>query len=89
LGTRIAADGWDPVPAAPHEVAGQISPVPFLVVHGDADHYFPVEHAHQLFDAAQEPKELWLEPGFGHAEAAVTPELLHRIAKWIVAAGAV
>ena len=83
LGTRITADGWDPVPEAPHEVAARIAPVPFLVVHGDADHYFPVEHAHQLFGAAQEPKELWLEPGFGHAEASTTPELLHRIAKWL------
>jgi pimeloyl-ACP methyl ester carboxylesterase len=83
LGTRIAAGGWDPVPEAPHEVAGRISPVPFLVVHGDADHYFPLEHAQQLFDAAAEPKELWVEPGFGHAEAAATPELLQRIAKWI------
>ncbi len=83
LRTRIAADGWNPVPEAPHEVAGRISPIPLLVVHGDADHYFPVEHAHQLFEAANEPKELWLEPGFGHAEAAVTPDLLRRIAAWV------
>ncbi len=86
MGTRIAADGWDPVPAAPHEVAGRISPVPLLVVHGDADHYFPVEHAEQLFGAAQEPKELWLEAGFGHAENAASPDLLRRIALWIRAA---
>lgn len=83
LRTRIASDGWNPVPEAPHEVAGRISPIPLLVVHGDADHYFPVEHAHQLFEAANEPKELWLEPGFGHAEAAVTPDLLRRIAAWV------
>jgi fermentation-respiration switch protein FrsA (DUF1100 family) len=64
-------------------VAGRIAPVPLLVVHGDADHYFPVEHAEQLFAAAQEPKELWLEPGFGHAENAASPDLLRRIAGWI------
>ena len=51
-----------------HELAARIAPVPLLVVHGDADHYFPVEHAEHLFAAAGEPKELWLEPGFGHAE---------------------
>lgn len=83
LRTRIAANGWDPVPAAPHEVAARIAPVPFLVVHGDADHYFPVEHAEQLYAAAKDPKELWLEPGFGHAENAATAGLLTRIATWI------
>ena len=59
--------------------------MPLLVVHGDADHYFPVEHAEQLFAAANEPKELWIEPGFGHAEAAVTPDLLDRIGRWLAA----
>lgn len=84
LRTRIAATGWNPVPEAPFEVAGRIAPAPLLVVHGDADHYFPVEHAEQLYAAAQDPKELWLEPGFGHAENAATPELIQRIATWIV-----
>jgi pimeloyl-ACP methyl ester carboxylesterase len=83
LGTRIAASGWDPIPEAPHEVARHIAPVPLLIVHGDADHYFPIEHAEQLYAAAEEPKELWLEPGFGHAENASTPELVHRIAAWV------
>jgi pimeloyl-ACP methyl ester carboxylesterase len=85
LRTRIAASGWDPVPEAPHEIAGRIAPVPLLVVHGDADHYFPIEHAEQLYAAAEEPKELWLEPGFGHAENAAPPALVHRIATWITA----
>jgi fermentation-respiration switch protein FrsA (DUF1100 family) len=48
-------------------------------VHGDADHYFPVEHPEALYAAAREPKELWLVEGFGHAESAATPELLDRI----------
>lgn len=83
LRTRISANGWQPVPEAPHEVAGRIAPVPLLVVHGDADGYFPLEHAHQLYEAASQPKELWIEPGFGHAENAAPPELLHRIGAWI------
>jgi fermentation-respiration switch protein FrsA (DUF1100 family) len=48
-------------------------------VHGDSDHYFPVEHPEALYAAANEPKELWLLEGFGHAEQAATPELLDRI----------
>ena len=46
------------------------------------DRYFPVEHARWLVDAARGRAELWLEPGFGHAEAGATPELLRRIARW-------
>ena len=71
------------MPAAPHELVGRIAPTPLLIVHGDADHYFPVEHAEQLFTAANEPKQLWIEPGFGHAENAAPPELIDRIAAWI------
>jgi pimeloyl-ACP methyl ester carboxylesterase len=89
LKTRIAPGGWDPVPEAPHEVVGRISPAPLLIVHGDADPYFPVEHAEKLHRAAAEPKELWVEPGFGHAESAASPELLNRIASWLSTAAGV
>jgi len=77
--TRITAAGWDEVPESPVEVVGRIAPIPLLVVHGDADHYFPVEHPEALYAAANEPKELWLLEGFGHAENAATPQLLDRI----------
>jgi pimeloyl-ACP methyl ester carboxylesterase len=83
--TRIAAGGWNPVPAAPHEVIGKIAPTPVLIVHGDADHFFPLEHAEQLYAAAGEPRELWVERGFGHAEAAATPQLIRRIGDWLAA----
>lgn len=85
LGTRIASNGWDPLPVAPHEAAPLIAPAPLLIVHGDADPYFPVDHAHELFEAAKDPRELWLEPGFGHAENAADPALLHRIGSWLKA----
>jgi pimeloyl-ACP methyl ester carboxylesterase len=79
--TRISAAGWDldALPESPVEVAPRISPIPVLFVHGDRDHYFPVEHPQALYDAAREPKELWLIEGFGHAESAATPELIDRI----------
>jgi pimeloyl-ACP methyl ester carboxylesterase len=79
LGTRISSAGWPEVPESPVEVVGRISPIPLLLVHGDADHYFPVEHPQALYDAAREPKELWLLEGFGHAESGATPEILDRI----------
>ncbi len=83
--TRIKKGVWDPVPLAPHEAAANISPTPLLVVHGDADAFFPLDHAHQIHDAAREPKELWVEPGYGHAESAATPDLIRRIGEWISA----
>jgi hypothetical protein len=58
------------------------------VVHGDADRYFPVGHAEALYAAAKEPRELWVEPGFGHAEAAAAREeagreMVGRIGQWV------
>jgi pimeloyl-ACP methyl ester carboxylesterase len=83
LKTRVSSIPWDPVPVPPAEAAAQIAPTPFLVVHGEQDLYFPVEHAQRLYDCASEPKELWVVPGFGHAEAAVNAALTDRIATWL------
>ena len=83
LKTRISPEGWKLVPVPPAEAAAQIAPVPLLIVHGDKDHYFPPEHARQLYMAAREPKELWLLPGMGHAEAACSAELIDRIGAWV------
>ena len=77
--TRISAAGWDPLPAAPVECVAAVAPIPLLVVHGDRDGYFTVDHALSLVEAAGEPVELWLEEGFAHAEAAATPELVDRL----------
>ena len=83
LNTRVSSGRWDPVPMPPAEAAARISPIPFLVVHGDKDPYFPVEHAHQLYQAAREPKELWVVQGFGHAESGSNAALVDRIAAWV------
>jgi pimeloyl-ACP methyl ester carboxylesterase len=84
--TRIRSVGWelggDPWPEPPDALVGRIAPAPLLVIHGDLDRYFPVEHARWLVEAARGPAELWLEPGFGHAEAGATPDLVRRIAAW-------
>ncbi len=83
LKTRISGGRWDPVPVPPADAAARIAPTPLLIVHGDKDEYFPVEHAHELFEAAHDPKDLWIIPGFGHAETAAGPELLDRIGGWV------
>jgi pimeloyl-ACP methyl ester carboxylesterase len=83
LGTRIGSDRWDPAPEEPRAVAGRIAPTPFLVVHGDRDRYFPLDHPRQLAAAAGPTAELWVERGFGHAEAAIGADLTDRIAAWV------
>jgi len=85
-GAASAAQSGPPpgdVPVPPAAAAARISPIPLLVVHGDQDRFFPVSHAHMIYDAAAQPKELWIETGYGHAESAASPELITRIAGWI------
>jgi pimeloyl-ACP methyl ester carboxylesterase len=83
--TRISGAGWVIPPEAPAEVAGGIAPRPFLIVHGTADHYFPLRHAETLAAAAPDA-ELWVEAGMGHAETATDLRLVDRIAQWVLAA---
>jgi pimeloyl-ACP methyl ester carboxylesterase len=81
---RVATVGWDPLPASPVQVVHRVAPLPLLVLHGDADAYFPLAHPQALASAAREPVELWVEPGFGHAEAAASPELLDRLGRRVL-----
>jgi pimeloyl-ACP methyl ester carboxylesterase len=81
--TRLA-DRWDE-PESPVEVVGRITPIPLLLVHGDADAYFTMDHPRALAAAAGDPTELWVVRGFGHAEGAATPQLLDRIGAGLAA----
>ncbi|MFE5089964.1 alpha/beta hydrolase [Streptomyces sp. NPDC056638] len=83
--TRIDRNDWNPVPLPPVEAAGLIAPAPLLIVHGDQDPYFPLDHPRMLADAAGDGAELWLERGMGHAENAADESLLTRIGDWAVA----
>jgi len=91
--TRIGVDPWrGTMPPDPTTCAAAIPPRPYLVVHGDQDAYFPLEHPERLLASALESweaqggpgvkPELWIEPGFGHAENSVTDDLAVRIARW-------
>ncbi|MFF2330123.1 MULTISPECIES: alpha/beta hydrolase [unclassified Streptomyces] len=84
FGTRIDRDEWNPVPLPPVDAAGLIAPAPLLIVHGDQDPYFPLDHPRMLAAAAGDGAELWLERGMGHAENAADENLLGRIGDWAV-----
>lgn len=84
FGTRVLPNGWVQDPEEPVALASRITPTPFLVVHGEADEFFPVEHAHELYDASEPTSTaLWLEPDFGHAELAASDALVRRIGAWL------
>jgi fermentation-respiration switch protein FrsA (DUF1100 family) len=101
FGTRVTDQEWqEPYPLSPSEAAGLVAPLPLLVVHGDQDHYFPVEHARSIVAAArsgaldrgvQDRTHEWIENGFGHAESATSAELADRIGRWgrVAVAGSV
>ncbi|MFE5795938.1 alpha/beta hydrolase [Streptomyces sp. NPDC056503] len=84
--TRVDARPWDPEPLPPVGAVPLIAPAPLLLVHGDRDAYFPLDHPRMLAAAAPDgaPVELWLEPGMGHAENAAGEELLDRLGAWLV-----
>lgn len=87
--TRVATpEAWpEPWPDTPAEAAAKIR-TPLLVIHGDRDHYFPLEHPKVIEREAQlagTEVEVWIEPGMGHAETATTPELVARVVAWVQA----
>jgi uncharacterized protein len=59
----------DPSHLRPVDVIGRIAPRPILLMHGTLDEIVPLHHAYSLFQAAEEPKELWIIPGAHHVEA--------------------
>jgi fermentation-respiration switch protein FrsA (DUF1100 family) len=40
-----------------------------LIIHGTRDSVVPVAQAHELYDAAGEPKQLWILEGIPHCSA--------------------
>ncbi|MEU9442328.1 alpha/beta fold hydrolase [Streptomyces sp. NPDC048304] len=82
LRTRIHHRDWDPVPLSPAEAVPRIAPAPLLIVHGDRDGYFPLDHPRMLAEAAGDHGELWVEAGMGHAENAADDGVLSRIGRW-------
>ncbi len=56
-------DAYSPLKAMP-----QVSPVPVLIIHSEKDPVIGVHHAHRLFEAAREPKGLWVLPNGLHIQ---------------------
>ncbi len=54
---------------SPERAVAAVSPIPLLLIHGDADTIVPASHAQRLFERAAQPKALWLVPGAAHIAA--------------------
>jgi len=81
LGLRLDAP-WLVPPVPPLQAVSGIAPTPLLLVHGDRDEYFPLEHFRTLVQAAGPTATAWVVPGFGHAESGATTPLVERIGRW-------
>lgn len=67
---RLPPEWLVPGVVDPVDLVPQID-VPVLIIHGSADILTSVDHAERLFEAANEPKELWINDS-GHAWSAWT-----------------
>jgi hypothetical protein len=69
-GYRLSPDWLVPGVPSPEELMPRIH-VPVLIIHGTADILTHEDHAHRLYEAANEPKEIWINDS-GHAWSAWT-----------------
>ena len=68
---------------SPLASVGAISPLPLLLIHGEADAVVPPHHAQRLYEAARMPKELWLLPGVGHIQSVRDAALRRRLGDYV------
>jgi dipeptidyl aminopeptidase/acylaminoacyl peptidase len=59
---------------APEREIGALQDCAVLLIHSESDPVVAVEDAHALYNAAREPKELWLIPDAAHAMAYLTEQ---------------
>lgn len=82
---EIAADKAPPALVAffvgdehsPDHTVKKLSPTPLLVIHGTADKVVPYKFGKKLYDAAEQPKTLWIIKGGHHTSALKTQKKLY------------
>jgi fermentation-respiration switch protein FrsA (DUF1100 family) len=63
--------GIDITRVRPVDVIAEISPRPLLIIHDQGDPVVLADNSLRNFAAARLPKQLWLVPGSGHADAQI------------------
>ena len=72
------SDDYKPIDAIP-----LIAPIPLLLVYSEEDFIIPPHHGQQLFDAANQPKQLWLVPNGRHISVFARPEQRLRLLDYL------
>jgi fermentation-respiration switch protein FrsA (DUF1100 family) len=60
---------------SPEATVSALSPIPLLLIHGDADKLVPLRHSQRLYELAASPKDLWVVRGSGHIQAMQDPSV--------------
>ncbi len=68
---------------APIDAVAEVSPVPLLLIHGEADGVVPAHHSQRLLEQASGPKDLWLVPEAGHIQALRSREMRAKLARYM------
>jgi len=68
---------------SPQAAVKALSPIPFLLIHGEEDAIVPPEHSRRLYDGAAEPKDLWIVPGAGHIQALKARAMRERLTAFL------
>ncbi len=71
-------DSFSPLPGM-----ARISPLPLLILHGDRDPVVPMHHGQRLYDAAREPKQIWIVSGAGHIQTMKDPAQRDRLVAYL------
>ena len=64
--------------------SARLAPRPLLLVHGEADYRLSYHCSEQVYELAQEPKELVIIPGAGHGLRECRDQLHDLLKGWLV-----
>jgi len=65
----------------PEDSAGQLPPVPVLIIHGKRDRVIPYDNALELLRDSAPPSALWTISDGGHTMAALSPDFRQELVK--------
>jgi len=69
---------------APIASVRALSPIPLLLIHGEADGIVAPHHSQALYASAAEPKDLWLLPETGHIQSVRSSAIRKRLTQFLV-----
>jgi pimeloyl-ACP methyl ester carboxylesterase len=67
----------------PIDAVAGVAPTPLLVMHGDEDDMVSVKEASRLYEAALQPKEIYIVKGGGH-KLRLNPEAMDKAVRWLL-----